>query len=128
MTARILTVDDSLSIRKMIEVALKSKGHLVVTAADGQEGLEALARGDRFDLVILDINMPRLDGLSLLKTIRAKPAWAGLPILMLTTEGQEADRDSALALGATDYMVKPFKPTELLERITKLLGQNKETG
>ena len=108
----------------MIEFALKSKGYTVAAAVDGQEGLEILERGDRFDLLILDINMPRMDGLTLLKTVRAKPGWARLPVLMLTTEGQDADRDTALTLGANDYMVKPFKPTELLDRVAKLLERN----
>ena len=128
MTRKIITIDDSVSVRKMIEFALKSKGYAVTAAADGQEGLEALERGEQFDLMILDINMPRLDGLTLLKTIRQKPAWTGLPVLMLTTEGQDDDRNTALALGATDYMVKPFKPSELLERVNTLFAQNKSAG
>ena len=120
MTPTILAVDDSTSVRKMVESALRYKGYAVVAAADGVEALEALER-EQFNLVVMDINMPRMDGLSLLKTIRERPEWAGLPILMLTTEGQETDRDRALAMGATDYMVKPFKPTQLLERVAALL-------
>jgi two-component system chemotaxis response regulator CheY len=120
MTPTILAVDDSTSVLKMVESALRYKGYAVVAAADGVEALEALER-EQFNLVVLDINMPRMDGLSLLKTIRERPEWAGLPILMLTTEGQETDRDRALAMGATDYMVKPFKPTQLLERVAALL-------
>ena len=120
MTPTILAVDDSTSVRKMVESALRYKGYAVVAAADGLEALEALER-EQFNLVVMDINMPRMDGLSLLKTIRERPEWAGLPILMLTTEGQETDRDRALAMGATDYMVKPFKPTQLLERVATLL-------
>lgn len=125
MTEKILTVDDSMSVRKMIEFALKSKGYVVSGASDGQEGLEILERGERFDLVVLDINMPRMDGLTLLKTVRGRPNWSRLPILMLTTEGQDTDRDQALSLGASDYMVKPFKPTELIERVAQLLEQNR---
>lgn len=121
MPASILAVDDSMSVRRMVEFALKSRGHAVVTTADGQEALEALER-DQFDLVVLDINMPRLDGLSFLKMVRERPEWADLLILVLTTEGQDADRDRAMALGANDYMAKPFKPTELLERVAELLG------
>jgi len=109
----------------MVELTLKSKGYAVVAATDGQQGLEVLERdtseGDAFDLVVLDINMPHLDGLSLLQKIRARPAWANLPVLMLTTEGEEADRDRAFALGATDYMAKPFKPSELLARVATLI-------
>ena len=107
----------------MIEFALKSKGYVVTAAADGQEGLEILERDERFELLVLDINMPRMDGLTLLKNVRQRPEWKKLPVLMLTTEGQDADRDQALELGATDYMVKPFKPTELIERVAKLLDQ-----
>jgi two-component system chemotaxis response regulator CheY len=134
MTIKILAVDDSTSVRKMVESALRFGGYDVVTASDGAEALEMLERGmacrdsangdpgrDAFNLVVLDINMPRLDGLSLLKLVRERSEWAHLPILMLTTEGREADRDRALALGANDYMLKPFKPTLLLERVVALL-------
>lgn len=121
MTARILAVDDSTSVRKMVESALRFKGYAAVVAADGMEALEALER-DQFNLVVLDINMPRLDGLSLLRIVRERPEWASLPVLVLTTEGQEADRDQALELGATDYMVKPFKPAQLLERVAAILA------
>jgi len=107
----------------MVEFALKSRGYTVIAATDGQEALEHLERGGQFNLVILDINMPRLDGLSFLQTVRANPAWMAIPILMLTTEGQDADKERALALGATDYMLKPFKPTELLTHVSKILGQ-----
>lgn len=122
MPRRILAVDDSSSVRRMVEFALKSRGYTVVTAEDGVQALEALER-DQFDLVVLDINMPRMDGLSLLKTVRDRPEWSKdeLLILMLTTEGQDVDRDRALALEATDYMVKPFKPSELLDRVAELL-------
>jgi two-component system chemotaxis response regulator CheY len=120
MTPTILVVDDSTSVRKMVESTLRFKGYDVVTAADGVEALEALER-EQFNLVVLDVNMPRLDGLSLLKTVRERPEWANLPIMILTTEGREADRDRALAMGATDYMVKPFNPTQLLERAAAFL-------
>ena len=121
MPTKVLVVDDSNSVRKMVEFALKSRGFGVVAAQDGQEALETL-QTDQFDLVVLDINMPCLDGLSFLKIVRTELENTSLPILMLTTEGQESDRDKALALGATDYMVKPFKPTELLEHVGRLLG------
>jgi DNA-binding response OmpR family regulator len=120
MTTTILTVDDSASVRKLVQSTLRFKSYDVMAAADGVEALEALQR-DQFNLVVLDINMPRLDGLSLLKTIRERPEWDSMLVLMLTTEGQETDRDQALALGANDYMVKPFKPTQLLARVEELL-------
>jgi len=121
MSKTILIVDDSQSVRKMVEFALKSRSYEVVAAEDGQQALEFLPER-QFDLVVLDINMPRLDGLSFLEIIREKESYASLPILMLTTEGQDSDRDRALALGATNYMVKPFKPTELLENVANLLS------
>lgn len=123
----ILVVDDSDSIRKLLEVTLKTRGFAVVSATDGQEALEALERhtgpgGVAFNVLVLDINMPRLDGLSVLTTVRARPEWQALPILMLTTEGRDEDRDRALALGASDYMIKPFKPSELVMRVMALLA------
>jgi two-component system chemotaxis response regulator CheY len=123
----ILVVDDSDSIRKLLEVTLKTRGFAVTSAADGQEALETLERNTEgatvhFDALVLDINMPRLDGLSLLTLMRARPEWGTLPILMLTTEGRAEDRDRALALGANDYMVKPFKPSELIMRVMALLA------
>jgi two-component system, chemotaxis family, chemotaxis protein CheY len=120
MGMTVLVVDDSNSVRQMVQFALKSRGYGIVPAVDGVEALEALERG-RFDLIVLDINMPRLDGLSLLKILRERTEWQAVPVLVLTTEGQDADRDQALALGATGYMRKPFKPTELLERVGALL-------
>jgi two-component system, chemotaxis family, chemotaxis protein CheY len=120
MATTVLAVDDSNSVRQMVQFALKSRGYSVVAAADGVEALEVLERS-RFDLIVLDINMPRLDGLSLLKILRERPEWQAVPVLVLTTEGQDADRDRALALGATAYMRKPFKPTELLEHVAVLL-------
>ncbi len=119
--ATILVVDDSPSVRNLVAFALKARGHAVVAVTDGVEGLEALQRAP-FDLVVLDINMPRLDGVSLLQLLRARTEWAKLPVLMLTTEGLESERDRALALGATDYMIKPFKPTELLDRVSLLIA------
>ncbi len=121
MSKSILAIDDSNSVRNIVEFALKSRGYNVTSAIDGQAALK-LIEDSQFDLVVLDIHMPILDGLSLLQIVRDRPDGAALPILVLTTEGQEADRDRALALGATDYLVKPFKPTELLERAEKLLG------
>ena len=123
----ILVVDDSDSIRKLLEVTLKTRGFAVISAADGQAALETMERhtnsdGVQFNAVVLDINMPRMDGLSLLQLIRVRPEWQDLPILMLTTEGRDEDRDRALALGANDYMVKPFKPSELIMRVMALLA------
>jgi len=120
--ASILAVDDSPSVLKMVDFALKTRGHEVTTAVDGQAALESLERR-RFDLLVLDINMPRLDGLSLLKLVRERAEWKDTAILMLTTEGQDSDRDEALALGATGYMMKPFRPNELLARVSAMVSE-----
>lgn len=119
MTTTVLIVDDSTSVRKMVESALRMMRYSVLTAADGLEALEVLEK-KQVDLAIFDVNMPRMDGLSLLKTVRERPEWAELPILMLTTEGQEADIERALTLGATAYMRKPFKPGQLLAQLKRL--------
>lgn len=116
----ILVVDDSDTVRKMVEFVLKTKGYAVEGARDGLDALERLER-ETYDLVILDVNMPRISGVKFLETVRSEPCRARPPVLILTTEGQERDRDRALAAGADDYMSKPFKPTELLARVGKLL-------
>jgi two-component system chemotaxis response regulator CheY len=120
MEKKILTVDDSTSVRKLVEFTLKSKGFQVVSAEDGQEALELLEK-DKFDAIILDINMPRMDGLQFLQKMKPNHAYAAIPVIVLTTEGLEADRDRAMELGATAYIVKPFKPTQLLGLIDEML-------
>ncbi|MBA3531323.1 MAG: response regulator [Ardenticatenales bacterium] len=120
MSLPILIVDDSSSIRKMIEFTLRSKGYPVLAVEDGQAALELLGR-EAIRLIILDVNMPRLDGLSLLRLVREHPEWGALPVLMLTTEDQPADRERAMEIGASDYLPKPFKPTQLLEYVAALL-------
>lgn len=120
MPQHILVVDDSASIRKMVEFSLKTKGFKVTTCPDGQEAYEQILM-QQFALVILDVNMPRMDGFELLKRLRGNPDLAALPVVMLTTEGQAEDKERALAAGATEYMVKPFKPTELLETVQRVV-------
>lgn len=121
MEKRILSIDDSPSVRKLVEFALKSKGFQVASAEDGQVALELMAE-EKFDAIILDINMPRMDGLQFLKKIRSDDAYASIPVIILTTEGQEADKDRAMKLGASVYIVKPFKPTELLSLVEEVLA------
>jgi len=121
MPKKVLAVDDSRSVRKLVEFTLKDRGFEVTTAEDGQEGLELLLK-EQFDAVILDINMPRLDGFELLKKIRASDATVSIPVVMLTTEGQEADKEQAMMLGATAYIVKPFKPTSLLKVMEEIVA------
>jgi len=123
MSKKMLTVDDSPSVRKLVKFTLKAKGFQVSSAGDGVEALELIKQED-FDAIILDINMPRMNGLDFLKHIKADAQHASIPVIMLTTEGQDDDKDKAVALGATAYMVKPFKPTQLLTLIEKIVPDN----
>jgi two-component system chemotaxis response regulator CheY len=121
MTKKILAVDDSPSVRKLVEFSLKRGGFLVTTAQDGQEALDIVAR-ESFDAVILDVNMPRLDGFEFLRRVKANESLASIPVVMLTTEGHDMDKERARELGATAYLVKPFKPTMLLELMNEVLS------
>ena len=120
MAKKVLTVDDSSSVRKLVEFTLKTKGFGVSSAGNGLEALELMSK-ERFDAVILDINMPQMNGLEFLQKIRADNTFASIPVVMLTTEGQDEDKDKAISLGATAYIVKPFKPTQLLSLLEKIL-------
>lgn len=120
MSKKVLTVDDSPSVRKMVEFSLKAKGYVMGSAGDGQEAMDILNK-EPFDAIILDVNMPRMNGLEFLEKRLENDDIASIPVIMLTTEGQEEDRDRALALGATAYIVKPFKPSQLLELLDEFL-------
>jgi two-component system chemotaxis response regulator CheY len=119
--ATILTVDDTASMRQMISFTLHSVGHEVIQASDGQEALKVI-EGKKVDLVIADINMPNMDGITLLKSLRALTDYKFTPILMLTTESQEAKRQQGKVAGATGWIVKPFNPEQLLTVVKKVLG------
>lgn len=123
MSKKMLTVDDSPSVRKLVKFTLKAKGFQVSSASDGEEALDLIKQED-FDAIILDINMPRMNGLEFLKHIKENDQYASIPVIMLTTEGQDDDKDKAVSLGATAYMVKPFKPTQLLTLIEKIVPNN----
>jgi two-component system chemotaxis response regulator CheY len=120
MMANILTVDDSPSIRQMIKVTLAPVGHNVIEAGDGAQGLEK-AKSTRLDLVITDLNMPGMNGLDLIRALRALPALLGLPIVFLTTESNDAVKLEAKKAGATAWITKPFKQDQLLAIVAKLV-------
>ena len=122
MPKTILAVDDSASIRQMVSFTLKSAGYDVVEAVDGMDGLEK-AKARAINLVLTDQNMPRMDGISLVKALRGLPQYRTTPILMLTTESGDAMKAQGKAAGATGWMVKPFNPQRLLEVVNKVLGQ-----
>jgi len=121
MSKTILAVDDSSSLRQMVAFTLKGKGYTVIEAADGEEGL-AKARTQGVDLVLTDQNMPKMDGLTLVKNLRAMASYARTPILMLTTESGDDMKAKGKAAGATGWLVKPFDPPKLLEVVKKVLG------
>lgn len=116
----ILTVDDSPSIRQMIKLVLAPAGYMVVEAGDGSEGL-AKAKSQSFDLVITDLNMPIMNGIQMIKGLRALPTFTGVPIVFLTTESDDAVKQEAKAAGATGWITKPFKPEQLLAIVAKLV-------
>ena len=123
MAKIILVVDDSTSIRQMVAFTLKSAGYAVIDAADGQEGLDkAVASTDTISLVLTDQNMPRMDGLTLIKSLRGLAKFAATPILMLTTESSDEMKGQGRAAGATGWLVKPFDPHKLLEVVKKVIG------
>lgn len=121
MSKNILIVDDSPSIRQMVEVTLKSTRHNVTTAKDGQEALDMCNR-QRYDFVLTDQNMPRMDGITLIKSLRALANYRSTPIIVLTTEAGDAMKSKGRAAGATGWMVKPFDPNKLLQVVSKVLG------
>jgi len=121
MAKTILSVDDSNSIRQMVAFTLKGAGYDIIEAIDGQEALDK-AKGKTVDLVLTDQNMPRMDGLTLVKNLRALPAYKSVPILMLTTESSDAMKTQGKAAGATGWIVKPFDPAKLLEVVKKVIG------
>mgnify|MGYP000403131674 CR=1 FL=1 len=121
MSLRILAVDDSPTMRGLIGAALTPNGFEVHFAEDGVDGLERLAKTDP-DLVITDINMPRLDGFGVIKGVRNNPEFAGLPVLVLTTESGEDLKSKARRAGATGWIVKPFDDNRLVSVINRVLG------
>jgi len=118
--AKILAVDDSASMRQMVSFTLKGAGHDVVEAVDGVDAL-AKAKDATFDLVISDVNMPNMDGITLIKELRGLPAFKFTPMLMLTTESAGDKKQQGKAAGATGWIVKPFNPDQLLATIGKVL-------
>jgi two-component system chemotaxis response regulator CheY len=121
MTKTVLTVDDSPSLRQMVAFTLKGAGYRVIEAADGREGLSK-ARSQAVQLVLTDQNMPNMDGLTLIRSLRALPDYGRVPIVMLTTESSEAMKNQGRAAGATGWMVKPFDPKRLLDVVHKVIG------
>ena len=119
MTKTVLTVDDSRTMRDMLMLALKDAGYRVIQAVDGVEGLEVL-RAEGADVVITDINMPRMDGFGFIEGMRADPNHKATPVLVLTTESDAAKKQRARDAGATGWIVKPFDPAKLVDAVRRV--------
>ncbi len=118
--AHILAVDDSASMRQMVAFTLRGAGFEVTEAADGEQAL-GLAKGKQFNLVLTDVNMPKMDGITLTKQLRGLPNYRFTPILTLTTESSAEKKMAGKAAGATGWIVKPFNPDQLLATVKKVL-------
>jgi len=121
MAKTVLSVDDSASMRQMIKLTLSGAGYEVIEAVDGRDGL-AKAKTAPVNMVLTDLNMPNMDGLALIKELRALPTFKGVPIIFLTTESDESKKAEAKASGATAWIVKPFQQDQLLSVVRKVIG------
>ena len=120
MAKTILVVDDSASMRQVVSMALKQVGHEVIEAFDGKDALTKLA-GQRVHLVISDVNMPNMDGISFVREMKKNAAYKFVPVIMLTTEGSDEKKKAGQEAGAKAWVVKPFQPQQLLAAVGKLL-------
>ncbi|MEZ5498487.1 MAG: response regulator [Steroidobacteraceae bacterium] len=119
--AKVLAVDDSVAMRQMVAATLQTAGHEVVSAGDGVEALEH-ARRESVDIVITDVNMPNMDGITLVRELRQLDSYRYTPLLMLTTESSTEKKMEGKAAGATGWIVKPFNPERLLATVAKVVG------
>nr|WP_315197062.1 response regulator [uncultured Aquabacterium sp.] len=120
MSKTILIVDDSTSLRTVVKLALSRAGYEVIEAGDGEEALTKLD-GRKINLIVSDVNMPRMDGITFLTQVKANPRYKFTPVVMLTTEGQDATKERGRAAGAKAWIVKPFNPPVLLDAVSKLV-------
>jgi two-component system, chemotaxis family, chemotaxis protein CheY len=121
MSKTIMTVDDSASMRQMVSFTIKQEGYQVIEAMDGKDALSKI-NGTPIHMVLTDLNMPNMDGIELIRNLRANPSCKFIPIVMLTTESQAEKKQEGKTAGATGWIVKPFKPEQLLAVIKKVLG------
>jgi DNA-binding response OmpR family regulator len=116
----VLVVDDDPVILKLLEVNFEMEGFTVVTARDGEEGIE-VARAEQPDLIVSDIMMPKKSGLELVTELKSDPSTSDIPIILLSAKAQNADVRSGMDAGADDYVTKPFEPLDLVDRVNRLL-------
>ena len=123
MPKKILVVDDKANIVLSLEILMKQAGYDVRTASDGEEALAAID-ADPPDLILLDVNMPTKNGFEVCETVRARNEWSHIRIIMLTAHGRDIEREKGLALGADDYLTKPFAIREVVSKVQELLEQS----
>ncbi|MCX6583471.1 MAG: response regulator transcription factor [Candidatus Aminicenantes bacterium] len=126
MNGKILVIDDSPTLRKLLRFYLKKKGYSVNEASNGEMGLQAIARG-MFDMVILDMNMPVKNGLEVLETLKKDKKDYCIPILILSADKEEESKAAGIAFGASYYLTKPFKPEEVVARIEDILAERRKS-
>lgn len=120
MAKTIMVVDDSASLRQVVGIALKGAGYDVLEACDGKDALSKI-NGQKIHLIISDVNMPNMDGISFVQEVKKMPNYRFTPIIMLTTESQEAKKQQGQAAGAKAWVVKPFQPAQMLAAVSKLI-------
>ena len=121
MPKTVMVVDDSASLRQVVSIALKGAGYDVVEASDGKDALGKL-KGTKINLVISDVNMPNMDGITFVKELKKLAEYKFTPVIMLTTESQESKKQEGQAAGAKAWVVKPFTPTQMLAAVSKLIA------
>lgn len=117
---KILVVDDEVNITQILEFSIGAEGYEVISAANGEEAIDK-ARREQPDLIILDIMMPKIDGYEACRILKSNPLTKSIPVVLLTAKGRDIDKRLGYEVGATDYIVKPFSPNKLIERIHQLL-------
>jgi DNA-binding response OmpR family regulator len=117
---KVLVVDDEVNITQILEFSIGAEGYEVITAANGEEAIDK-ARREQPDLIILDIMMPKIDGYEACRVLKANPLTKGIPVVLLTAKGRDIDKRLGYEVGATDYIIKPFSPNKLVDRIHQLL-------
>lgn len=122
MAKTVMIVDDSASIRQVVNLTLRKVGYDVIEAVDGQDAMKKLG-SVKVNLLICDVNMPNMDGIALLRSLKTLPNYKYVPVIMLTTESHESKKQEGKAAGARAWVVKPFKPEQMLEAVSKLIIQ-----
>ena len=120
MSKKVLVIEDEKDIQELLEHYLRREGFQVQSAGDGEAGLRKVKQ-EKFDMILLDLMLPRMDGLEVCRILRSQPSTAPIPLIMVTAKGEEVDRVVGLELGADDYITKPFSPRELVARVKALL-------